>query len=121
MIALDAHGADGGVDVVAHGGELSGLPVRIFGPPLTAIANEDDAALAVRSRSDASIVAAAHAVADGEADALVSAGPTGATLAAAGLYIKRIPRVHPPARAALPPLPRRPPAPPPGPGAHVGG
>src|SRR3954470_15333067 len=105
MIALDAHGADGGVDVVAHGGELSGLPVQIFGPPLTAIANEDDAALAVRSRSDASIVAAAHAVADGEADALVSAGPTGATLAAAVLYIKRIRGVHRPAVAALLPIP----------------
>src|SRR4051812_50053066 len=85
MIALDAHGADGGVDVVAHGGELSGVPVRIFGPPLTAIANEDDAALAVRARSDASIVAAAHAVADGEGDALVSAGPTGAPPAAGGV------------------------------------
>src|SRR4051795_9005704 len=105
MIALDAHGADSGVDVVAHGGELSGLPVRIFGPPLTAIANEDDAALAVRSRSDASIVAAAHAVADGEAHALVSAGPTGATLAAAVLYIKRIRGVHRPAVAALLPIP----------------
>src|SRR3954465_5251320 len=105
MIALDAHGADGGVDVVAHGGELSGLPVRIFGPPLTAIPNEDDAALAVRSRSDASIVAAAHAVADGQADALVSAGPTGATLAAAVLYVKRIRGVHPPPGPALLPIP----------------
>jgi glycerol-3-phosphate acyltransferase PlsX len=105
MIALDAHGADGGVDVVVRGGELSGVPVQVFGPPLTAITNEDDPALAARSRTDASIVKAARAVADGEADALVSAGPTGATLAAAVLHIKRIRGVHRPAVAALLPVP----------------
>jgi glycerol-3-phosphate acyltransferase PlsX len=105
MIALDAHGADGGVDVVVRGGELSGLPVQVFGPPLTAITNEEDPALAARSRTDASIVKAARAVADGQADALVSAGPTGATLAAAVLHIKRIRGVHRPAVAALLPIP----------------
>jgi glycerol-3-phosphate acyltransferase PlsX len=105
MIALDAHGADGGVDVVVRGGELSGIPVHVFGPPLTAITNEEDPALAARSRADASIVKAARAVADGEADGLVSAGPTGATLAAAVLYVKRIRGVHRPAVAALLPVP----------------
>jgi phosphate acyltransferase len=105
MIALDAHGADGGVDVVIRGGELSGVPVQVFGPPLTAIGNEEDPALAARSRADASIVKAARAVADGEAEALVSAGPTGATLAASVLYIKRIRGVHRPAVAALVPVP----------------
>src|SRR3954454_20638933 len=34
VIALDAPGADGGVDVVVRGGELSGVPVQVFGPPL---------------------------------------------------------------------------------------
>jgi phosphate acyltransferase len=105
MIALDAHGADGGVDVVIRGGELSGVPVQVFGPPLTAIGNEEDPALAARSRTDASVVRAARAVADGEAEALVSAGPTGATLAASVLYIKRIRGVHRPAVAALVPVP----------------
>jgi glycerol-3-phosphate acyltransferase PlsX len=105
VIALDAHGADGGVDVVVRGGELSGVPVQVFGPPLTAIGNEDEPALAVRSRADASIVKAARAVADGDADALVSAGPTGATLAAAVLHVKRIRGVHRPAVAALLPIP----------------
>jgi phosphate acyltransferase len=105
MIALDAHGADGGVDVVVRGGELSGVPVRVFGPPLTAISNEHEPALAVRAGADTSIVAAARAVAAGEADALVSAGPTGATLAAAVLHIKRIRGVHRPAVAALLPIP----------------
>jgi glycerol-3-phosphate acyltransferase PlsX len=105
LIALDAHGADAGVDVVIRGGELSGLPVQVFGPPLTAITSDDDPALAARSRADASIVKAARAVAAGEADALVSAGPTGATLAAAVLHIKRIRGVHRPAIAALVPIP----------------
>jgi glycerol-3-phosphate acyltransferase PlsX len=105
LIALDAHGADGGVDVVVRGGELSGVPVQVFGPPLTAITNDEDPALAARSRVDASIVRAARAVGDGNADALVSAGPTGATLAAAVLYIKRIRGVHRPAVAALVPVP----------------
>jgi glycerol-3-phosphate acyltransferase PlsX len=105
MIALDAHGADGGVDVVIRGGELSGVPVQVFGPPLTAIGNEEDPALAARSRTDASVVRAARAVADGEAEALVSAGPTGATLAASVLCIKRIRGVHRPAVAALVPVP----------------
>src|SRR5215212_7202577 len=105
MIALDGHGADGGVDVVVRGGELSGLPVRVFGPPLTAIANDEEPARAARSRTDASIVAAARAVGVGEADALVSAGPTGATLAAAVLHIKRMRGVHRPAVAAVVPIP----------------
>jgi glycerol-3-phosphate acyltransferase PlsX len=116
MIALDAHGADGGVDVVFDGARMAGVPVVVFGPPRAgsgvsvveapdAIGNEDDPALAARSRTDASIVKAARAVADGEADALVSAGPTGATLAAAVLHIKRIRGVHRPAVAALLPIP----------------
>jgi glycerol-3-phosphate acyltransferase PlsX len=105
MIALDAHGADAGVEVVIRGGELSGVPVQVFGPPLVAIGNDEEPALAVRSRADASIVAAARAVGAGEADALVSAGPTGATLAASVLYVKRIRGVHRPAVAALLPIP----------------
>ncbi|HEX4717487.1 MAG TPA: phosphate acyltransferase PlsX [Thermoleophilaceae bacterium] len=105
MIAVDAHGADAGVEVVIQGADSSGVPVHVFGPPLTAIGNEDDPALAARSRAGASIVKAARAVADGEADALVSAGPTGATLAAAVLHIKRIRGVHRPAVAALVPIP----------------
>jgi glycerol-3-phosphate acyltransferase PlsX len=105
VIALDAHGADGGPDVVVRGGELSGVPVQIFGPPMPAISNDEEPALTVRSRPDASIVQAARAVADGRADALVSPGPTGATLAAAVLHVKRIRGVHRPAVAALIPVP----------------
>jgi phosphate acyltransferase len=60
----------------------------------------------VRSRRDASIVRAAQAVADGQADALVSAGSTGPTLAAGTLAIKRIRGVFRPALAVLLPLPK---------------
>ena len=60
---------------------------------------------AVRENPDASIVQAARAVADGRADALVSAGSTGPTLAAATLTIKRIKGVHRPALAVLLPIP----------------
>jgi glycerol-3-phosphate acyltransferase PlsX len=105
MIALDANGADFGPEAVARGAELSGLDVEIFGPPMPGIGNDEEPALAVRSKQDSSIVQAARAVAEGRAEALVSPGPTGATLAAAVLHIKRIRGVHRPAVAALVPVP----------------
>jgi glycerol-3-phosphate acyltransferase PlsX len=105
MIALDANGADHGPEAVARGAELSGLEVEIFGPPMPGIANDEEPARAVRSKQDASIVQAARAVGDGRAEALVSPGPTGATLAAAVLHVKRIRGVHRPAVAALVPVP----------------
>jgi phosphate acyltransferase len=105
MIALDANGADGGPELVAEGGRMSGVPVEVFGPPLTAISNDDEPALAVRSNPDASIVHAARAVAEDRADALVSPGPTGATLVAAMLHVKRIRGVHRPAIAVVLPIP----------------
>lgn len=108
MIALDANGADLGPEAVAEGARLSGLDVEIFGPPMPGIANDEEPALAVRSKQDSSIVQAARAVAGGRAAALVSPGPTGATLAAAMLHIKRIKGVHRPAVAVLLPIPGRP-------------
>jgi glycerol-3-phosphate acyltransferase PlsX len=116
MIAVDAHGADAGVDVVLDGAAMAGVPVRAYGPPradspievveaLDAIGNEEEPALAVRSRAEASIVKAARAVGGGEADALVSAGPTGATLAASVVHIRRIRGVHRPAVAVVLPIP----------------
>jgi phosphate acyltransferase len=105
VIALDANGADLGPEAVARGGELSGIEVEVFGPPMSGISNEEEPALAVRAKPDSSIVQAARAVAEGRADALVSPGPTGATLAAAVLHVKRIRGVHRPAVAALIPVP----------------
>src|SRR4029079_10142857 len=90
---------------VARGAELSGVEVEIFGPPMPGISNDEEPALAVRSKQDASIVQAHRAVAEGRCDGLVSPGPTGATLAAAILHVKRIRGVHRPAVAVLLPIP----------------
>src|SRR5687768_11686023 len=105
-VAVDISGADGGPDLVAEGARLSGTPVELFGGE--EITNEEDPAFAVRSKADASIVRAARAVGRGEADALVSAGSTGALLAASLFHIKRIRGVHRPAIAVLVPLPGKP-------------
>lgn len=59
----------------------------------------DHPAAAVRKRKGASIVVAAELVSSGEADALVSMGNTGATMAASLLKIKRISRIERPAIA----------------------
>jgi phosphate acyltransferase len=120
VIAVDANGADQGPVVVAVGARRSGLPVMLFGPAAQlsragpgaqvvdapeAIRGGDEPLAAVRSRRDASIVQAAQAVAEGRADALVSAGSTGPTLAAGTLAIRRIRGVFRPALAVLLPLP----------------
>lgn len=119
MIALDANGADGGPAVVADGARLSGEDVLLFGPAAELFGDHvvdapigipaaEEPVRAVRSHPEASIVQAARAVAEGRAGALVSAGSTGPTLAAATLNIKRIRGVHRPALAALLPLPSGP-------------
>jgi phosphate acyltransferase len=120
VIAVDANGADQGPGAVAEGVRRAGIAARLFGPraELTGagphaeivdapvrIKGGDEPVAAVRSRKDASIVLAAQAVADGEADALVSAGSTGPTLAAGTLTIRRIRGVFRPALAVLLPLP----------------
>ncbi len=62
------------------------------------ITNEDDPARALRRKKDASIVVAANALRDGLGDGLISAGSTGALLAAGLFIVKRIDGVD---RAAL--------------------
>ena len=54
---------------------------------------------AVRAKPDSSLVAACRAVADGRADSVVSAGNTGAMLAAGLLHLRRLPGVLRPAIA----------------------
>jgi phosphate acyltransferase len=121
VIAVDANGADEGPAAVAEGVGRSGLPVLLFGPqaeirgPAGALAEVvdapetvkagEEAVAAVRTKPDASIVQAARAVGEGRADALVSAGSTGPTLAAATLSIKRLHGVFRPALAVLLPVP----------------
>ncbi|MFL5868670.1 MAG: phosphate acyltransferase PlsX [Thermoleophilaceae bacterium] len=120
MIAVDANGADQGPAAVAEGARRSGIPALLFGPAAELgdgveivdaperIESGAEPVRAVREHPEASIVRAAKAVAEGRADALVSAGSTGPTMAAATLSIKRIKGVHRPALAVLAPLPKGP-------------
>jgi len=119
-VALDGRGAEKGAAVLAEGVSMAlqddGIAVRVFGDPgeLSGvgeagaevfaapgeITNEDDPVAAVRSREDASIVMAATDVAEGRSHALVSAGPTGATMTAALFALKRISGIRRPSLAA---------------------
>jgi glycerol-3-phosphate acyltransferase PlsX len=126
IVAVDANGADLGPAEVAEGANLAarqGVRVLLFGPaaemgnagpgievidaPLS-IAKAANPAAAARSHRDSSIVRAAQAVADGQADALVSAGATGAALAAGLFNIKRDRGILRPALAAQIPVPGAP-------------
>ncbi len=61
----------------------------------------DDAAKAIRDKRDASVAVAARLVAEGEADGFVSAGSTGAAMAAAAFILGRLPGVGRPAIASI--------------------
>jgi glycerol-3-phosphate acyltransferase PlsX len=123
-VALDGFGADGGPEVIAAGARLAaddGIALRVFGRPEDLaldsaagievvptsdwIANEDDAVPAVRARPRASVVAAAREVAEGRAQAMVSAGSTGAAMAAATFALRRMRGVQRPALALQLPVP----------------
>lgn len=85
---LHEAGADGVVDVV-HAAEVIDMG--------------EDAATAIRDKKDASITVAARLVASGDAEGLVSAGSTGAAMAAASFIVGRLPLVSRPAIATLMP------------------
>jgi len=123
-IALDAMGGDhapaetvagaiaSGVDVVLVGDEQqlaplvgdSGVPI-VHAPDV--ITMGDDPAAALREKRESSIAVAAQLVADGEVDGLVSAGSTGAAMAASALIIGRMKGVSRPVIAALVPTGER--------------
>jgi glycerol-3-phosphate acyltransferase PlsX len=119
-IAVDAMGGDRGpAEIIA--GALEAATDRIvpllFGSPgldthdlelhetSEVIGMDEKPAEAVRSKPDSSLVAAVRAVAEGTADAVVSAGNTGAMLAAGLLELRRIPGVLRPAIGV--PIPSR--------------
>jgi phosphate acyltransferase len=119
-VAVDALGGDRAPDEIVAGALEAASPAIqpiLFGPagldtgglPLvetTEVVEMDDHAVeAVRAKPDASLVRAAKAVADGEADAVVSAGSTGAMLAASLFHIRRLQGVPRPAIAVV--LPAR--------------
>ena len=62
---------------------------------------DDKPAEAVRLKPDSSLVRAVRAVGDGDADAVVSAGNTGAVLAASLLHVRRLPVVFRPGIAIV--------------------
>ena len=85
----------------------AGPGIEVIDAPLS-IAKEANPAAAARAHPESSIVRAARAVANGDADALVSAGATGAALAAGLFNIKRDRGILRPALAAQVPVPGAP-------------
>ena len=119
-IALDAMGGDRAPgEIVAGALEAAerGIEVVLFGPEgldtgglelvvaPTVVDMAEKPAEAVRAKPDSSLVSAVRAVAEGRADAVVSAGNTGAMLAAGLVHLRRIAGVARPAIAV--PIPAR--------------
>src|SRR4051812_49637931 len=119
-VAVDAMGSDRGASAVIEGALQAAsdeiVPVVFGSPdldtrglalvPTTQVVGMDEKpADAFRTKEDSSLVRAVKAVADGDADAVVSAGSTGAMLAAGLVLLRRVPGGGPPAVAR--PLPAR--------------
>jgi glycerol-3-phosphate acyltransferase PlsX len=85
------------IGTVADGVEVIDAPVSIAKAP--------DPAFAVRTTPDASIVQAARAIAEGQAQALVSGGSTGSALAAGLFNLRRDRGIYRPALALPLPVP----------------
>jgi phosphate acyltransferase len=122
-VAVDALGGDRAPGEIVAGAALAasdGITPVLFGPAGLevavlelvetegAIGNDEHAVEAVRAKPGSSLVRAVRAVADGDADAVVSAGSTGAMLAAALLHVRRLPGVHRPGIAVVIPSRRGP-------------
>jgi phosphate acyltransferase len=123
-VALDGYGVEQGFEELAEGVRMAaddGIQVQVYGPPDELgldgehgiqviptedwISNGEDPVAAVRAKEEASVVRAAAAVADDAADALVSHGSTGATMAAATFGLRRMRGVQRPALAVQLPVP----------------
>ena len=119
-IAVDAMGGDLGPDEIVAGAlaaRRDGIEPVLFGAASLdprglehhatseVIGMDEKPAEVVRAKPDSSLVASVRAVAEGKADAVVSAGNTGAMLAAGLLELRRIQGVMRPAIAV--PIPGR--------------
>jgi glycerol-3-phosphate acyltransferase PlsX len=119
-IAVDAMGGDRGPEAVVEGAlaaRKDGIEPVVFGsaeldtgnlqlvPTTQVVGMDEKPADAFRSKGDSSLVRAVKAVADGEADAVVSPGNTGAMLAAGLVLLRRAPGVRRPGIAV--PIPAR--------------
>jgi glycerol-3-phosphate acyltransferase PlsX len=115
-VAVDALGGDcAPEEVVGGAAEAASAEITpiLFGPAgldtqglelvetTQEIGMDEKPAEAVRAKPDSSLVAACRAVGRGEADAIVSAGNTGAMLAACFLELRRLPGVARPAIAVV--------------------
>jgi glycerol-3-phosphate acyltransferase PlsX len=122
-VAIDALGGDDAPAEVVAGAVLAaadGIVPVLYGPADLetdglehvisegAIGMDESPVDAVRAKPGSSLVRAVRAVAEGEADAVVSAGSTGATLAAALLHVRRLAGVHRPGIAVVIPSRRGP-------------
>jgi glycerol-3-phosphate acyltransferase PlsX len=122
-IAVDALGGDRAPEEVVAGAlEAASATVQpiLFGPKgldtgglelvetTQSLAMDEKPADAVRAKPDSSLVAACRAVGEKRADAVVSAGNTGAMLAACFLQLRRLPGVARPAIAVVIPAERGP-------------
>jgi glycerol-3-phosphate acyltransferase PlsX len=122
-VAVDAMGGDRAPEEIVAGAlEAASAEITpvLFGPAdldphglehvvaTETIAMDEKPADAVRSKPDSSLVAACRAVGAGDADAVVSAGNTGAMLAACLLEVRRLPGVFRPAIAVVIPARRGP-------------
>jgi glycerol-3-phosphate acyltransferase PlsX len=122
-IAVDAMGGDRGPAAAIEGALAArddGIETVIFGsadldtrglrlvPTTQVVGMDEKPADAFRTKEDSSLVRAVKSVADGEADAVVSAGNTGAMLAAGLVLLRRVPGVRRPAIAVPIPAGRGP-------------
>jgi len=122
-IAVDALGGDRAAEEVVAGAleaAQDGIEPILFGPAgldtgglalvvtTQEIAMDEKPADAVRGKPDSSLVAACRAVHEGRAEAALSAGNTGAMLAAGLVYVRRLPGVLRPAIAVVVPTPKGP-------------
>jgi phosphate acyltransferase len=123
VVAVDALGGDRAQEEVVAGALEASSPLirpMLFGPAeldtggLEHIVTDgvvemhEKPAEAVRAKPESSLVRAVRAVADGDADVVVSAGNTGAMLAASLLRIRRLPGVQRPAIGVVIPARRGP-------------
>jgi phosphate acyltransferase len=119
-IAVDAMGGDRGPAAAVEGALAArddGIEIVVFGSAgldtrglahvttTQVVGMDEKPADAFRTKEDSSLVRAVKAVADGEADAVVSAGNTGAMLATGLVLLRRVPGVRRPAIAV--PIPAR--------------
>ena len=84
--------------------ELAGAVVIRHAPDI--VSNEERASVALRSGRQSSMRFAVNAVAEGEADCIVSAGNTGALMAMARFVLKTVPGIDRPAIASFFPTTR---------------